>query len=285
MCGKWIGTISRSEYSESDIRTVAEKVDFHELYVGREVGRSGFAHYQFCIDCAGDLETLNADLCLGWHIERAVDWEKSKNYCRKSGNYLYIGDSREERYYNWITRKPAKDIWRTFGCSVVSQNDRCITCWVDTQGSATKSTFCYILERRGKCLSVPRTEQSATRIIDFVTAHYNNEPLIIVDLPRDKKVTADLCKALETIKDGTLTSAKYHGQKIFAKGVKILLFTNHYIPKQTYTALSRDRWDVRSVKKYEESQGNTDSSIHSIEGEEERERVVDGSEVERSPLG
>lgn len=236
-------------WNVDSIKSVFQNLDGHELYLGRETGKGGFRHYQFCMDCAGDLEKYANNNSLGWHIESAVDWEKSKAYCRKTGDYLYFGDSIEERYYQWIKSKGVLPIWKSFGASVVCQNDRQITVWVDTQGGASKSTWCYLVERRGKCLSVPRTEQNPTRISDYVAMHYDNEPLIVVDIPRDDKITPSLCKALEDIKDGKISSAKYQGTRRFIKGVKILVFTNHWIPKETYAALSEDRWIVRSIKK------------------------------------
>ncbi|AJD07508.1 replication-associated protein [Odonata-associated circular virus 21] len=245
---QYIGTISAEDWNEDGIIRVFENLDGHELYIGREIGKHGFRHYQFCMDCAGDLEKYTADNRTGWHVERCISWEMSKGYCRKTGDYRYIGDSREERYYAWLRARRPLPIWRSFGASVVKQNDRSITVWVDTEGKAGKSTFSYILERRGKCLNIPRTEHNPTRLIDFVAMHYKGEPLIIVDIPRDQKLGKELCRALETIKDGVITSAKYQGTKMFIKGVKILVFTNHFLDKTTYAALTEDRWDVKSLK-------------------------------------
>lgn len=87
--------------------------------------------------------------------------------------------------------------------------------------------------------------------------HYDNEPIIVVDIPRDEKVTKKLCKALEDIKDGNINSAKYQGTKRFIKGVKVIVFTNHWIPKEVYAALTDDRWRVYSVEKADSHQGNT----------------------------
>lgn len=249
---KYIGTISMAEWGEEAIRRVFDRLDGHELYLGRETGKGGFKHYQYCMDCAGDLERYANNNYLGWHIELCVDWEKSKNYCRKSGNYLYIGDSIEERYYNWAIGRNPLPIWRDWGCSIARQNDRGITVWVDTDGGNAKSTFSYLVERRGKAFSIPATEQKPKNIIDYTAMHYDNEPMIIVDIPRAVSITKELCNALETLKDGKLESAKYHGTKRFIKGVKILVFTNHFIPQEIYKTLTEDRWEIISLKAWKE---------------------------------
>lgn len=250
---QYIGTISKKDWPVEAITRIYQNLDGHELILGDETGNGGYRHFQFCMDCAGNLREYADINSLGWHIEECVSWDAAKNYCRKTGNYLYFGDSIEERYYKWIRSRKPLQCWQTFGASVAHQTDRQITVWVDTDGCAGKSTFAYILERRGKCLNIPRTEHNPTKLLDFVAMHYNNEPLIVVDIPRDQKVSKDLCRALETVKDGVITSAKYHGTKKFIKGVKILVFTNHFLDKSVYAALTKDRWDVKSLKASVES--------------------------------
>lgn len=273
---KYIGTISMEMWNEDAIIRVYENLDGKELYLGRETGRNGFKHYQYCMHCAGDLVQYNESNNLGWHIELCVSWEESKNYCRKGGNYLYLGDSIEERTYAYIRSRPTLPIWKAFATNLARQNDRGIDVWVDTDGKSGKSTWCYLLERRGKVLTIPRTEKSPKLILDFVAAHYNNEPVIAVDIPRSETLDIATCNVLETLKDGTINSAKYQGKKMFIKGVRIIVFTNHFIPndskdpkKDVYGKLTKDRWNVYSVQAWRRSrQGNTTTPpIHSI-GEE-----------------
>lgn len=247
---QYIGTISAENWTEDGIKHIFNRLDGHELYVGREIGKSGYRHYQFCMDCAGDLESYNDNNALGWHVERCISWEESKNYCRKTDNYLYIGNSREERYYQWIKQKPTLPIWIAFGSKLASQNDRQIDIWIDTEGNHSKSTFSYLLERRGRCLCVPRDQQSPRELMDFIAMHYNNEPIIIIDIPREASVTKKLCNALESLKDGSLNSSKYHGIKKYIKGVKILVFTNNYVDGEIYKTLTKDRWRKFTVQQW-----------------------------------
>lgn len=241
---KYIGTIRFYERAEQDLTLVYEKLDGKELYAGREVGRSGYKHYQFCMDCSGDLEKFVIDYSLGWHVERAVDWESSKNYCRKTNDYLYLGNSIEERSHRWNERRSVLPIWRTVIAKVVRQNDRQITVWIDRKGGVGKSSLFYILARRGIGFPIPRSDCTPTRLLDFIASKYNNEKVILIDLPRSRKIDVDLAEVLEDVKDGLIASAKYQGTTKFIKGVKVLVATNHLIEYSAYNSLTIDRWDL-----------------------------------------
>lgn len=248
---QYIGTISRKDWNGNAVRTVLGRVDPEWAIVGREVGSGGFQHWQFAVSCAGDLEQFIRENSLGWHVEKCIDWEKSVRYCRKDGRYFLFGDppSSERMYRNYRTGKfrlrPTQlDILR----SVRRQGDRTITVWIDRKGSSGKSTTCYLEEIGGRWLSVPRTEQSAVKIMDFVAMHYQGEKAICIDLPRDKSLTPALCGVLEDLKDGNVKSAKYQGTKLFIRGVKVVVFTNNWIPPKAYESLSKDRWDIHVIE-------------------------------------
>lgn len=245
---KYVGTISMENWNEDGLKHVFKSLDGHELYAGREVGRSGFKHYQFAMDCGGDLEQYNSENSCGWHIEPCISWESAVNYCRKTGNYLYIGNSIEEREWNKIRgRRPLK-IWTDIIKSVNRAGDRTVTVWIDRKGSSGKSTLGYILKRRGCALSIPRLDQHGARMAEYVTMNYDNEPLIILDLPRAEHLTTEHTAVLEDIKDGNLSTGKYQGSTKLIRGVKVLVYTNQWIPNDTYNSLSHDRWDINVIQ-------------------------------------
>lgn len=246
---KYVGTISMEDWNEDGIKAVFKSLDGHELYAGRETGRGGFKHYQFALDCAGDLEQYGSANNLGWHIEPCIAWDKAVDYARKTGNYLYIGNSFEEREYQRLIRRPRLGIWFNIIRSVAAAGDRSITVWIDRAGGHGKSSLTYILVRRGKAILVPRTELHPGRMRDFICLHWSGERIIIVDLPRQQEVTPELCNILEDMKDGLMTSGKYGGDRKFMKGVRILVFTNNWVPKDAYESLSKDRWDTHIIDK------------------------------------
>lgn len=247
---QYIGTIDRKRWSGRAVKCVLDRIDTEWAIVGREVGKDGYHHWQFAVDCSGDLERYNLDNNLGWHVEKCVSWEKSVRYCRKDGRYFLFGNPpTAERMYKryrdgrFHLNSTQSDILR----SVRRGNDRTVTVWIDRKGSAGKSTLLYLEEIGGRWLSVPRAEQSAVRIIDFIAQNYQEEKAICLDLPRDKTLTPALCGAIEDLKDGNVKSAKYQGTKLFIKGVKVVVFTNNWIPPKTYNSLSKDRWDIHVI--------------------------------------
>ena len=80
--------------------------------------------------------------------------------------------------------------------------------------------------------------------MDYIAMHYDNQPVIWIDLPRSRLVDKDLAECLEDIKDGLIASAKYEGTLRFIRGVKVIVTTNHWVDKTAYKMLSTDRWDV-----------------------------------------
>lgn len=243
-----MGTISAEKWNEDGIKHVLANLDVKDAYIGRETGKNGFKHYQFAIHCSGDLEEYNSENSCGWHIEHCISWDKAVQYCRKTGNYLYIGNSREERYYNWMARRGLLPIWKFALSKLASQNDRSIDIWVDVEGHHGKSFTNYLLQRRGFAFCV----DGDYHIKENIAMNYDNEPLMIVDIPRAQVIDIDLLQLLESLKDGIVSTGKYQGAKKYFRGCKILVFTNHYIPDQLYKQLTKDRWRVFNVKKWEQ---------------------------------
>lgn len=242
---KYIGTISADKWSWGAIKHILGRLDLHEYVVGDEVGTGGYHHYQFAVDCAGDLLDYSNRNHLGWHIEGAVDWERSKIYCRKDGRVHEWGDSVEAREYLRIKNRHLNEFQLDLERSISDQDDRSLVCWIDREGGNGKSTWCYLNEKRGRVFSLPVTEQSPNRIIDYIVALYDGEEIIVMDLPRANKLTKKQAEVLETVKDGNLKSTKYQGKKIFIRGVKIVVFTNNWIDSAVYKSLTEDRWKIR----------------------------------------
>nr|WCR62288.1 MAG: replication associated protein [ssDNA virus sp.] len=253
---RYIGTISFQEWSLRAVVHVLKKLDLHECILGEEVGNGGYRHIQYCVDCAGDLEQYADSNILGWHVEKCISWDESIRYCRKEGRYHYFGNSIEEREFRRIRIRENNDFQKSILDSVQNQNDRSITVWIDRVGGQGKSTLLYLMERAGQWFAIPRTELSANRMNDFVAMHYKNEEVIVLDIPRAQELTEEQAFVLEDIKDGLIKSAKYQGTTRFIKGVKVLVYTNQWVPNKTYKMLTEDRWDIHA---------NTEKGIYKVE--------------------
>lgn len=91
---------------------------------------------------------------------------------------------------------------------------------------------------------VPRASTTAEKLSAFVCSAYNNEGLIIIDLPRARKPTKELYETIEEVKDGLVFDHRYNGKTRDVRGVKMIVFTNH---KLDLNQLSRDRWRLHGV--------------------------------------
>lgn len=244
---KYIGTISGTE-NWGTIKRVLMGLDLHEYVIGEEVGRGGFHHFQFAIHTAGDLREYCESNSLGWHIEDAVDWDKSKIYCRKGGKVHEYADTIEYQEFVRINKFRANTLQLAIDRSIDHQNDRAVTVWVDRQGGNGKSVWSYLNKRRGRVFTIPRSEQSAARIMDYIAQCYDGEEIIQIDLPRNNTLTKEQAEVIEQVKDGDISSAKYHGVSRNIRGVKMLITTNNGIPYRTWCSLTEDRWDVHYWK-------------------------------------
>lgn len=251
---KYVATVSAEQWSKRQLIRVLKNLDLKEAYIGNEYGYGGYHHYQCAFDIGGDLNEYADKNALGWHIEDCVTWQDAVNYCRKTGNYTYLGSSREEREFRSAISRPRLPIWNDFESTLNSQNDRQITVWIDRRGSSGKSTWGYIMCRQGRAISIPRTESNGHRMNDYICMNYANEEMVILDLPRKKKLTEEHTEVLEDLKDGNLSTAKYQGTKQFIRGVKVIVFTNNWIEPEVYKTLTNDRWDIHVIKD-EESEG------------------------------
>lgn len=247
MANEYLGTISAEKWNLDGIRRVLENLDLKEGYIGIETGKSGFEHYQYVVRLGGDLREYNSENSLGWHIEDCVSWDKSVQYCTKTGKYVYFGDSREERYYQWAKGRELKPIWRFALCKLGSQNDRQIDIWIDSEGGQGKSFTNYLLQRRGFAFCV----DGDRHLKENIAMNYCNEPLMIIDIPRAETIDTELVKLLENLKNGVIQTGKYQGSKKYFRGVKILVLTNHYIPTEINKKLTADRWRKYTVKGWE----------------------------------
>lgn len=235
--------------------------DVKKWIVACEEGRGGYKHYQI------RLKTSNPDFYgieekkvpvgfkegrivyekkkykVGWlaenipeaHCEEAQDlW----NYERKEHHYVSSEDTREilNIRYGHLRTNQEKILER-----LNEQSDREVTVVFDQLGNHGKSWMAIHLYETGRAMVVPRASTTAEKLSAYVCSAYAGEPIIIIDIPRSRKITGELYEAIEELKDGLVFDHRYSGHCRNIRGVKVLVTTNE---KMDINALSKDRWKI-----------------------------------------
>ncbi|APR73541.1 replication associated protein [Chicken associated smacovirus] len=228
-------TIPRKVHKRT-LKIMLEQNDVKKYIIAKERGFGGYEHWQI------RLKTSNKNFFI-WckinipeaHVEEAMDtWD----YERKEGVYWTSDDTNEIRALRF--GKPNLKQKRVLKL-LKYQGDRNILVWYDPVGKAGKSWIVGHLWEQGKACYVPPTLGTPKEIIQWVHSAYDNEGLIIIDIPRSWKWNEALYTAIETIKDGLVYDPRYSARMKNIRGVKVLVMTNTY-PR--VSALSEDRWDI-----------------------------------------
>lgn len=224
------------------IKLLIETSDCKQWIIAKETGKGGYEHWQIRLKTSDD-NFFNK--CKEWipqaHIEEANDlWD----YERKEGVFWTSEDTEEIlkcRFgeLNPFQKKIMKDISK--------QSVRCVDTYYDPKGCSGKTFLTVHLWEKGKALVVPRASTTAEKLSAFVCSAWEGEPIIIIDLPRARKPTAELYEAIEEIKDGLVFDHRYQGKTRNIRGVKVIVFTNH---KLDLSKLSADRWNLHGVATY-----------------------------------
>lgn len=121
-------------------------------------------------------------------------------------------------------------------------NNRKIVWIVDTEGAAGKTTFAKYMMFH---LKAPVIRYAKIADMLYEVKNKKNAGVYIFDLSRSRPAEFkfdDLYAALESIKDGLITSTKYQSETWGQMPAHVLVLSNHEPIK---SAISQDRWDIR----------------------------------------
>ncbi|QIN96627.1 MAG: replication-associated protein [Smacoviridae sp.] len=221
------------------LRIMIENNDCKKWIIGKEEGKNGYKHYQI------RLSTSNPeffDWCKKYvpqaHIEECTDkWE----YERKEGRYWASWDKVETRKERFGEPKGWQ---RTALKRLRTQNDRQVDVWYDPVGNRGKSWLAgHLFETCGACI-VPRDWNNPSEITNYLVHNYNDEPIIVIDIPRETDIPKGFYATVEMIKDGLIGTTKWEGKMRNIRGVKILILTNKMMDLKK---LSKDRWRLNGI--------------------------------------
>lgn len=241
MVKDYVLTIPKCKYFK---RKLFEFIDTHDIkkwVVGFEKGKQGYRHLQVRIRTSTTWEDLRLLFPTAF-IEEGnpqANWE----YERKEGRYLAWDDTKEKLE----TRMLGKFSNAQEGLlnAVKTQNVRQVDVWFDPNGNSGKSWFANALYERGLAFYCPPTLTTAEKMVKFVCSGYDNEPMIVIDIPRTYKWTDTDYIAIETIKDGLISDDRYSAKVRNIRGVKVIVLCNT-MPK--VGKLSADRWRIHTTE-------------------------------------
>lgn len=222
------------------LKVMLEKNDVKNWTIGFEEGNNGYRHYQIRLVSSNDnfFEWCKAHIPTA-HVEKAST--ERGDYERKSGYFISSDDTNQIRQVRFGTpNKLQKKILQ----EVRTQNDREIDVFYDPTGNHGKTWLSVHLYERGKAMVIPRASTTPEKISAYVCSAYRGEDYIIIDIPRARKITAELYEAIEELKDGLVFDHRYSGHCRNVRGVKLIIFTN---TKLDTKQLSHDRWRLHGI--------------------------------------
>lgn len=232
---KWFFTLNNwTEEEYSSIKSTFLNVGT-KFIIGKEIGEQGTPHLQGCIY----LKVKNRGSAIidnkRIHWEQCKDWEASRTYCKKEGNYYEYPEP--PRPVSIITDlKPFQlEIEALYN---TEPDQRSIHWYVDYVGGLGKTAFTKYMYVKYGALPI-----KGGKIADISNIIFNFDmekcKMVIMDIPRSSKNVS--YNAIESILDGMITNTKYEtGIKVF-NAPHVVVFSNFY---PDTSAMSQDRWHI-----------------------------------------
>lgn len=253
---KWCFTFNNYNSSDSStlndaFKSLCEKYAFQE-----ETGENGTMHLQGACVFRSKIRPLSLKLSSGIH------WEKMRGTVNQAMDYCMKDETRTgDIYTNIKVKKKLKvlETLRPWQAEVVKcmdnelklGDDRSIHWVVDEQGCAGKTAFCKWMTQQerqvliitgGGYKDIACVLKMACENPDF---DINDELVILFNIPRDADDNGMISyKALESLKDGLITSTKYESSTMCFNSPSVWVFSNN---DPELHKLSRDRWKVHDI--------------------------------------
>lgn len=241
MVDKYMFTIPKYRYTKRKVFKYINTHDIKKWVVGYEQGKTGYRHLQIRMETSDSFEDLKTLFPLA-HIEKANEKADFFRYERKGGRYLSSEDTPDKMETRFRNLRNAQQAVIN---AVKTQSVREVDVWFDEQGNNGKSWLCNALYERGIAFYCPATLRSIDAMVKFVCSGYDNEEMIVIDIPRAYKWTDADYIAIEQIKDGLIADDRYSAKIRNIRGVKVLVMCNS-MPK--VGKLSADRWRIHTTE-------------------------------------
>lgn len=180
-------------------------------------------------------------------------------YSRKVNEKLYK-EELNKKYEHETLRKFQEEIMNIVNAEKQQEEERKIHWFFEEQGNTGKSWLTKRLIANSNAIMFNTGKQQ-----DILYA-YDNQPVVIFDLPRISEHNENIYTTIELLKNGNYLSTKYESHSVLTKPPTIIIFSNF---KPLVKTLSRDRWNIHEIQK-----DYTTKSIRYEELYKEQERFI-----------
>lgn len=243
----WCFTLNN--YSVDDITQILEILEIKsKKYIFQEErGENNTPHLQGYIECIKKCRPMELNLSKSIHWEKCNNIEASIKYCGKD-------DTRVGKIYKFGFPIELKTInilkqWQTSVCKLIDEepDDRTINWIYDKYGNAGKTVFAKYLHVKKECIIATgggnKDIACLISILQKEGRDLNKKTSFIFNFPRSSEGVS--YKAIESVKDGLMTSVKYETSTLCFNNPHVWIFSNE-LPD--LKKLSVDRWRLFIIK-------------------------------------
>lgn len=240
-----------NNYKKSDIEKLKKKMDsICKVYVFQEeTGENGTPHLQGCFWLHKKARWTEFNLSKKIHWEKVINWKQSVEYCSKeetrSGNVYSKGITFPKKLKLIEKLRPwQKDILKI----IESEPDDRTVYWIyDQKGCNGKTVFSkYLHAKENAIIATAGGNKDIACLLAVLKEggrDLNDKNTFIFNFPRSTEGIS--YKAIESVKDGLMTSTKYESATLVFNCPHVICFSNE-LPD--LYKLSEDRWNIKVIE-------------------------------------
>lgn len=238
-----------NNYKKSDIEDIIEILEPISIsYVFQEeTGDNGTKHLQGCIKLKKKMRWSEFNLPKEIHWEKCISWTDAVRYCTKT-------ETRTGDIYSKGLPKQLKIIkelrcWQKEVMELIKEepDDRTITWIYDEEGCMGKTVFSkYLYAKSDAIIATGGGNKDIACLLACLKKEgrdLNDKTAFIFNFPRSTEGIS--YKAIESVKDGLMTSTKYESSTLVFNCPHVICFSNE-LPNTS--KLSKDRWNILTIE-------------------------------------
>lgn len=237
-----------NNYEKSDIDKIIETLEpISKQYIFQEeTGENGTPHLQGCVWLKKKMRWKQFNLSNKIHWEKVIDWNSSVKYCSKD-------ETRTGEIYSFGFPKRLKVItnlkpWQKQITDMINEepDDRTVNWIYDKDGCNGKTVFSkYLIANNSAIVATGGGNKDIACLLAILKKEgrdLNEKTSFVFNFPRSTEGIS--YKAIESVKDGLITSTKYESSTLVFNCPHVFCFSNE-LPN--IDKLSKDRWKIYTI--------------------------------------